>query len=149
MDLYTAFFIHELTHLLVGATLGLILFKITGKLQAFLLTLAISLLIDADHLLDYLVVYGFSFNLNDVISGSYFDKSQNLFILLHSWELASLLTFLGFYIKKIKYKIPLLSLGVGMLGHLMVDQITHFHIHQEIYFLTIRIMHGFLSPRFW
>lgn len=149
MDTVTELSIHELVHFLVGLFLGLILFKSTGKKQTIFWSVAAAMLIDSDHLIDYLLAYGVNLDINNVIHGTYFKLNQLLFLPLHSWELAVTLFLAGLFIKNKSLKYPLLSIGLGFFGHLWVDQITNPQTNQGIYFLTLRILHGFSSPRFW
>ncbi len=150
MDTAIELLIHELVHLLVGLLLGLILFKATGKKQTIFWTMAATLLIDSDHLIDYLFAYGFNLDINNVTGGAYFKLNRQLFLPLHSWELAIVLILIGLFTKsKSKFKYPLLSIGLGFFGHLWVDQLTNMQTNQGIYFLILRMLHGFSSPRFW
>lgn len=155
---HSGFFIQEFVHLLVGVSLGLIVSKITKSKQALLkrfisqamlMTVAVSLLIDTDHLVDYITAFGLNFNLTSVLSAEYFKVNGQLFVPLHSWELAVFLGLLGLKAKKRKYQIPLISLAVGIFGHILVDQIMNSPAHQGMYFLTLRFLHGFIDPKFW
>lgn len=139
--------VHEVLHLIIGTLLGFTLFKITRKKEVILWVILASLLIDIDHLVDYFLAYGFSFNLSVVSSGEYFDLNKKAILPFHSWEVALISVSLGF-IKSIRYRIIFLSIGVGMLGHLLVDQVTNAP-PRDFFFILVRITHDFLQPDYW
>ena len=79
--------IHEILHLLVGTVLGLLLARI-GQLRGVLpWTLLSSLLLDVDHIVDYLRTVGLRWDANALTIGSYFASSGRVTMLLHSWGL--------------------------------------------------------------
>jgi hypothetical protein len=140
--------IHEILHLLVGIMLGLFLTRV-GKLDRVLTwTLFSSLLLDIDHIVDYLRTVGPRWDANALTTGSYFASSGRVMVLLHSWELAVAMLMIGLVFGDRKYSAPLLGLGVGMIGHLFVDQITY-NQPWSAYFLVARWLHGFADPLYW
>lgn len=145
--MFLSLFVHEVFHLIIGILLGLALFKITHKKKVFLWVILASLLIDLDHLVDYFLAFGFTFNPFVIPAGEYFDLNKKALVLFHSWEVALILLILGL-IKSTRFQIIFLSVGAGMLGHLLVDQITNTP-PWDFFFILVRISHGFLQPYYW
>jgi hypothetical protein len=139
--------LHELLHLTVGTVLGLVIKIVTQKPGVLHATVISSLLIDIDHLVDYLSTVGPAFDADALVTGSYFVSSGHVIVLLHSWELTAVLLALGIFIRK-KYSGIVLGVGVGLLGHLVIDQFWYAQ-PWSIYFLTLRWLHNFVDPRLW
>ena len=140
--------IHEILHLLVGIVLGLLLARVGQWRGVLPWTLLSSLLIDVDHIVDYLRTVGPHWDTGALTTGSYFASSGRAMVLLHSWELAVVMVVIGLIVGDRKYGVPLLGLGVGMIGHLFVDQITY-NQPWAAYFLVVRWLHGFADPLYW
>lgn len=140
--------VHELLHLLVGLGLSSVLWRRQKHASVFVWVLVASLLLDADHVADYLRWVGPRWNLEALTTGSYFRESRKVMVLLHSWELAILLVVAGLRTAAPKYRSAFLGLGVGMLGHLALDQVWY-HQPTGLYFLVVRLLHGFAAPEYW
>lgn len=140
--------LHEVLHLLVGSALGMFLARVGKRSQILPWTLLSSLLMDIDHILDYLLTVGLYWDVRALTTGSYFTSSGRVIVLFHSWELAVFMAVIGLIVGNGKYSVPLLGFGVGMIGHLFVDQITY-RQPWATYFLTARWVHGFADPLFW
>jgi len=135
-------------HFFVGLVLGsgLVLLGLPTRILAWVLVS--SIVIDVDHIVDYLLTVGFRWNTSALMTGSYFRESGRVIVFLHSWELAVVLVVIGSTFADKRVAIPLLGLGVGMLGHLAVDQATY-QQPWATYFLLARVMHGFADPQSW
>jgi hypothetical protein len=140
--------VHEFLHLLVGGMLGLILSRLGIGHAVFVWVLLSSLLTDLDHIVDYLRTVGFRWDGTALATGSYFVSSGRVMVLLHSWELAGALVVGGLIWSGKRYGTPLLGLGVGLIGHLLVDQVWY-RQPWATYFLTARWLHGFADPILW
>ena len=140
--------IHEILHLLVGTVLGLLLARVGKRPGGLSWTLLSSLLIDIDHVVDYLQTVGPRWDARALTTGSYFASSGRVMVLFHSWELAVVMMAIGLIVSDKKYSVPLLGLSIGMIGHLLVDQITYSQ-PWATYFLVVRCLHGFADPRYW
>jgi len=140
---------HEILHGLVGAALGLLLTKFTRHARIFRWVLLSSYLIDMDHIVDYLMTVGPRWDFVALTTGSYFVTSGRVMVLLHSWELAILLVIVALSKREAKSAGALLGIGVGIMGHLLVDQITYSQPSWALYFLTARMLHGFADPVYW
>lgn len=134
-----SFLLHELSHLTIGLIVGFILNFFFKKKNLIFLALAISILVDIDHLFDYFLYYGLS--LHSPISGSnYFCLSGKLYILLHAWEYLPLILFLALYFKKLKAF--LITIFLSLAGHYFLDQFTN-SIYPLGYLLIYRLVNNF------
>lgn len=133
---------------LQGLTLVALLFKITKSKMILLWAFFVSIFLDIDHLLDYLLTLGFTFDLHAIAEGSYFDISKHTIIPFHSWETAIAFCILGWVKKRKKVGLFILATGLGMGIHLTVDQIWY-NAPWGSYFLIVRFLHNFTSPTLW
>ena len=104
-----------------------------------LLCLLFGWLIDLDHLIDFILLNEKKnyFNLNLFFSGSYFQKSQKIYIFLHSYEITlALIYFSILYDKKIYY------VALAHFFHLFQDQIFN-NVRFFSYFFIYRLSNNF------
>src|SRR5258706_3823938 len=103
--------------------------------------------LDADHLFDYIVAFGFSFHPDYFFQGKMFLVNHKTFVVFHSWEFIILLLIWIRYIKNISFKYFLLSVSLGLLFHLVYDTFySHFSIFG--YSFIYRLFHGF-NPKYY
>ena len=127
-------------HLPLTILVIIIMSHIDGvNLNIILLCLIFGWLIDLDHLIDFFLLNKKKdyFNLNLFISGSYFQKTQKIYIFLHSYEITLILIFLSsFYDKNIFY------VALAHILHLFQD-----HIFNKVklfsYFFIYRLSNNF------
>ncbi len=98
-------------------------------------------LLDADHLFDYFVAFGFDFQAHQFFRGDMFDKLQKVFVPLHSWELLPVLAIFIYLTKNKTLKYFFISLTLGFLFHMVYD--TSYNHITIGYSLLYRILHGF------
>ncbi|EKD95808.1 MAG: hypothetical protein ACD_24C00322G0002 [uncultured bacterium] len=141
--------IHEIGHFLFYISVIfsiLLLFRKTGKKlftpKYLFIGLVSTLLIDLDHLIDYFLYYGFSFNLHDFALGTQFAYSGKVYVFFHSWELLLLLLTVGFYLIKKKNKYILFVITLGMLSHVLYDT-AYYSFSVVDYSLIYRILRNF------
>ena len=141
--------IHETGHLIFYITVIstiLLLFRKTGKKlftpKHLLIGLVSVLFIDLDHLIDYFLYYGFSFNLHDFALGTQFAYSGKVYVFFHSWELLLLLLTAGFYQIKKKNNYVLFVITLGMLSHVLYDT-AYYSFPLIDYSLVYRIIKNF------
>ena len=104
-----------------------------------LLCLLFGWLIDLDHLIDFILLNEKKnyFNLNLFFNGSYFQKSQKIYIFLHSYEITlALIYFSILYDKKIYY------VALAHFFHLFQDQIFN-NVRFFSYFFIYRLSNNF------
>jgi hypothetical protein len=127
-------------HIVAAAPLAIAVFILTGSSAQAGLAAASSVLIDLDHVLDYLVEQKHWGGLRDFFGT--FDRmlERNIFF-LHSWELIGLL-FAGWGIGAFPGWVGAASLGMGY--HLAFDQIVYAKFHHPMYyFFFFRAAHCF------
>ena len=129
--------IHAFATLLVAS----IFYYFSQNTAQTLLLMAVSIGIDIDHLIDY-VLYLHTQNhkpdLRFFLSVKYFLLSNKLYVLLHSWELV--LVFLWLY--RGGNGTIFLSIAAGMITHYAIDTVTN-HMHPLAYVFTFRAIHKF------
>lgn len=142
MNLY----LHEFTHLSLSFFVGFIIWKISSNVYVIPAALMGGFFIDLDHLIDYLLAFGFKFNLAYFLKGYQFLKTDKIYVLFHSWELVIFLFFAIFFFINFKNLITLrtllLSFSLSLLFHLIVDVFTN-NMKPQSYFLYYRIKNKF------
>ena len=96
-------------------------------------------LIDLDHLIDFIIINKKKdlFNLNLFLSGSYFQKSQKIYIFLHSYEITVLLFFSSILIEQ-----NIFYVALAHFFHLIQDQILN-KVKYSSYFFMYRLLNNF------
>ena len=117
-------FLTEVIHLLAGLIVGSLLYYKYRQRRLFFLCLAVTIFIDLDHLIDYFLAVNFSrFDLIEFLDTNFVIKANKIYVLFHGWEFVFILLFLAGVIKK--YRPVLLTMGLAIFGHLLVDQFTN------------------------
>lgn len=136
-------FLHLFIHFLFALLAGLIVFLIWRKpIVSFVGGILGGLLIDMDHLLDYLFTFGFNFRLDYFISGYQFLKSDKIYVLFHGWEYVIILLAVGYIIKNIKLKSFIFALAIGAFFHLSSDVVLN-GMSLKFYSIIFRAKNGF------
>lgn len=136
---------HETIHI-IAAFAGVLIFRFYFNESRYsLLLLVASMLIDADHLVDY-TLYLFQNHtwpaLSDIPGGHYFNVNGKIMVPVHSWELVVSL-FLFYKKSRPSRHAPVaLALALGFFVHLIVDQLTN-DVTLPAYSLIYRIAVGF------
>jgi hypothetical protein len=101
-------------------------------------------LIDADHLVDYLLVEGPRFDLTSLRTGAYFRKAGRALVLLHSYELVIAGAFAAAVCGY-----PWMSAGImaGAATHLVCD-VCYYRFDPRCYSLVYRMLRGFALDAF-
>lgn len=125
----------EIFHAAFSVPFAYIAYRKFGKQKYFFYILAISYIIDLDHLVDYWIYYGLSFNLVKFVSVDYFPIKHFAWVPFHAWEWVIGLLLIYYY----KYKKEtIFVLALGILGHIVRDAITM----QSISFYSIIIRYS-------
>lgn len=133
------FLAHELVHVLL-AIFAILFFSIKYKnFWSVFLGILGSVFVDADHLFDYFKFYGLKFNLQQMISSSYFTDSGKVFVFFHGWEYVVIFLFLGKISRKTFVFYPL---AITLFFHLAWDQISYTS-NPLAYSILFRFLHGF------
>ena len=100
-------------------------------------------LIDLDHVLEYFLVFGPSFNLQYFFESRQFLASDMVRIYFHAWEYLPLLLIFAFvFRKKDKIKIALITLALAGSIHLVSDVLIN-DSYFKYYSLSYRASHNF------
>ncbi|GIW69580.1 MAG: hypothetical protein KatS3mg101_0327 [Patescibacteria group bacterium] len=129
----------EFGHLALSLAAGYVCFRLYRRMSSWVFSLISGFLVDLDHLFDYFVFRGLQFDLGDFISSRYYHDTNQVYILLHSWELVVVLCVLFIFSKK-KYIFCPLVLGLAL--HLVWDHLTN-PAYWRTYFLIGRYLEGF------
>ncbi len=132
-------------HVAVSTALGGAVWLALKSFPAGLACLLAGVLVDLDHLLDYVYNYGWRPRARHFLRTFKHDILRRIIVLLHSWELAPLAVL-------VVWRSGWHPVGIGLLtgaaAHLALDQI--FNRHNPLaYFLTYRIYHRFAGRPFY
>ena len=153
--------IHLLLHFLFSLLVGIFLYKkFEHRNTAILGAFIGGVFVDLDHLIDYILAFGWHFNLVYFLKGYEFLQSDKIYIFLHAWEWV-LLLFIAYYllrIKKIikprkKLMIFILAVACSLTFHLLIDTYLD-ATTTRAYFISYRIKNHFdlkslVSPKHW
>ena len=142
--------IDELVHFSIALLIGLFFYWRHRRWELILAALIPGFLIDVDHLIDYFLWHGFTFDLRlffDV--DSYMETSGKVYVLFHGWELIPVFWLLGQWLGK-RSKIKDLSWAVSLayFGHLFWDYLA-FYRYPLNYSLIFRIINRFEAEKFF
>ncbi len=147
---------HEMLHFLLSslAAIAVLLYlqfkkKKINKLILFIILGAFigEFFLDADHIFDYFVAFGFSFHPDYFFQGKMFLVNHKTFVPLHSWEFIIILLIWIKFIKNVSLKYFVLAVTLGLLFHLVYDTF-YSHITLLGYSFIYRMIHGF-SPDYF
>ena len=129
----------EIGHFSLAALGGLLCYKKFKKHISFILVVLSGFFIDADHLIDYLLGHGFSFDLFKFLSGQGYAEVGTAHLFFHAWEWLPVLLVVGWLTKKHYFFYPL---ALGLVLHLTLDQFTN-PVGPLSYFMTFRVITHF------
>ena len=172
-------YLHLSIHLFFAILAGLIIWLIYKKPIICLVGGVIGgFLIDFDHFIDYLIVFGFNFKFDYFFNGYQFLKSDKIYILFHGWEYVIILVILGLILAKNKKIYPVASvscateypttnhgyatgatafifaLALGAFFHLATDVVLNEGLTAKSYSIIFRAKNGFqmnniVTPEHW
>ena len=116
-------------HSIVSAGLGVCLWAFTNSIWAAVITFLSGILIDADHLLDLILVIRAS-------------RRTRVIIFLHAWEWALALLLAA---SLLSWNPIVTALAIGVSGHLLTDQIAN-GLPPLTYFIIYRARKRFSGP---
>lgn len=130
-------------HMTISLFFSALLFGITKSWIIFTSSLLSGVLIDCDHVLDYLVKFRKRFSLKEFFDLNYNHKMQFVMIIFHSWEL---LVPFGFYAFFISGNPWIIGISIGFTQHIVLDQIFN-KPNRWTYFFFWRLNKGFNKQR--
>lgn len=132
-------------HIYSSAFLGGFLLWITHSLQVALFSLLGGVLIDVDHLFDFIIFSGRKASVKNFFLWCEQAKWERVTVIFHSYELFLIMSVIVYYFPNA----ALVGFLCGMGLHLCLDQIGNryfnkvFSLNQFFYFITYRIKSGF------
>jgi hypothetical protein len=143
-------------HIIMSIPLGTTIAWLTHSISAGLLCFLSGVLVDVDHIFDYIINFKLkSFNIFNIFnikqiyhtyihleSTAKEGKIKKLYLMFHSIEFV-LLLYASFLFTKNKY---LLAIALGLAGHLAMDIMTN-RLKPHAYFLSSRMAERFNAPK--
>jgi hypothetical protein len=131
-------------HVAASLPLGLAVKLTTGSTGYGVAATLASILIDFDHIPDYLIARGGWFGIQDFLTTWYHVKMDKVQLVLHAWEIPILLC--GGWLLGI---VPawLAAIGLGIAYHLVFDQICNKGTMPGFYWFIHRAAKGFAASR--
>jgi hypothetical protein len=129
---------HELTHIIFALPFAIYIYKKSHSLTSILVLFLVTIFVDVDHLADYFLHYGVSFDLTKFFKLDYFGFSGNkdwALVPFHGWEWLILLVFINMGKRWDSKRRAVLF---GYLPHIVLDTINVSSI--IFYSLTYRII---------
>lgn len=134
----------EGTHLILSLSAAFIGYIGFSEQYNFVSLLLIALLagffVDIDHLFDYFQAFGFKFRFDYFFKGYSFLKTDKIFVLFHSYELAFTLILLSLFING--GHSLFFTAGLSLFLHILYDSVSN-QTHPFTYFFLFRLIHGF------
>lgn len=140
--------IHLLIHFSLAILSGYLAGRHFKKLEIGILFGFIGgFLIDLDHVLEYLIVYGGQFNLLYFLQGRQFLISDQIHLWFHAWEYVPILLIFWLLLKKRKIlEAIVFTLALAISVHLITDSIIN-RCPPKFYSLAYRASLDFSSPK--
>jgi len=124
----------------VSITFSAFLFAITKSWILFTASLVSGVLIDLDHVLDFLWEYRMRFVVQKFFDAHYNRKILFCMIIFHSWELLIPLNIYAFLVGGNSWVI---GITIGLTQHIILDQTFNKKINKCIYFFFWRLKNDF------
>jgi len=141
-------YIHLSIHLIVAVLTGYICGRIFKNIYlGIIVGIFGGFLIDLDHVLEYFLVYGPTFNLQYFLESRQFLVSDKIRLYFHAWEFFPILIALGFIFRKRKnLKIIFFTLAWAGATHLVSDVFINGY-YFKYYSLIYRYQHNFSAEQ--
>ena len=126
-------------HITASIIISALLLAISKSWIIFTSSLISGVLIDIDHILDYLWEFRKPFIIKEFIDLNYQRKTLFLMIVFHSWELLALLSICAFLMSWNPWTV---GVTIGFAQHIVLDQIFN-KPNRLAYFFLWRLKNGF------
>ncbi len=124
---------------MLSAAVSGVVYAASRSWPATLSSLAVGILLDGDHVLDYLREYGFRLNLRELFHASYERTFKRTFLVLHAWEWTPLVIAAVWWSGANPW---LAGAAIGWFQHLLADQLVNTP-NKWAYSIIWRWRHGF------
>ena len=132
---------HAAISIVVSAVVWLMFRSLAATAACFLT----GVFMDIDHLIDYVINYGWRFKPRNFFRAFEFECFDNVVVFLHSWEFIAVYLVL---LWMIDWKPVALGALIGVFVHLLLDHLFNDH-SQPAYFLSYRLFHRFSAKHFY
>jgi len=133
--------IHLGHHFLLGLGVGIFCWWFTKSLWLGLAGGLVNILMDLDHLIEYLF-FSRRFDLEGFLDGSYFEKKGKILVIFHGWEYVIIASGLWLLTKSEIFGVIAIALGT----HLVFDQLS-WNLFPWSYFVLYRMKNKFLIDK--
>ncbi|HOO77129.1 MAG TPA: hypothetical protein PK636_02815 [bacterium] len=128
-------------HITLSAAAAAVTAFFTRSLAAGLACFLAGVLIDLDHVTEYVATFGPRIKIHAFFEAAHYHIYRRYYLPLHSWELAAGTWLLWIFVLPVDW---LLGAAVGVTLHLFADQLWN-PARGATYFLIWRALHGFRS----
>ena len=132
-------YLKPVVHVTASAVVSAIVFGITRSVNCSVVSFFTGFLIDIDHVFDYLREYGFQPDRKKFFRVFYENRFDKVLLVFHGWEWIAVLFSLSYVTR---WNEPLLGVGIGVLHHLILDQMGN-NATGPGYFFFYRAAKGF------
>ena len=126
-------------HIVLSAAVSGVVFAVSRSWPATVSSLVVGVLLDGDHVLDYMREYGLRLNLRELFHASYERKFKRTFLILHAWEWAPVIAMVLWLSGGNPWFV---GAAIGWLQHLTADQLVNTP-NPWAYSIIWRWRHGF------
>mgnify|MGYP003970074027 CR=1 len=126
-------------HITTSIIISALIFAISKSWIIFTSSLISGVLIDCDHILDYLWSYRKRFRVKEFLNTCYCEKDYKCGVIFHSWELLLPLNLYAFLVSD---NLWVMGITIGLTQHVVLDQIFN-KSNWSAYFFFIRLKNGF------
>lgn len=142
MGLVLAEIIHIALSVASAACIAAIFPQQINPLVLYACTFLVGVFVDSDHMIDYFLAFGFSFNVRNFFSGKQFRKSNKIYVFFHSAELLIIPAIIILFSNNSTLNIVALAMGMSFLLHLIYDTASN-QMHPMAYFFVYRFFSNF------
>jgi len=132
-------------HIAISIGVSALVWAIFRSSTAALACFLTGVFLDIDHLVDYVINYGWRIRVKHVFHAFEYEAFENIIIFLHSWE------FIFIYLALlwlVDWKPVAIGAVIGIIVHLLLDHF--FNNHSKLaYFLSYRLFHRFSGKHFY
>ncbi len=133
------------SHIAVSAAASAAVYLVSGSIAAAIGCLIGGVLIDLDHVVDYVLNYGPAIRPARLFHAFKYESMKHIVVFLHSWELV-FAALVALWLTGWEPFAAGLAGGAGL--HLLLDTLFNKH-SAPAYFISFRLFHGFSGRHFY
>lgn len=132
-------------HIAISTVVSGLFYLATRSTASAIACFAAGILLDVDHVVDYVLNHGVSIRIDHFFTTFKNDVLKYVVVFLHSWEFA-LISFVVLW--RTGWNTVAMGIVIGAGVHLLLDNMFNGH-SSFAYFLTYRLINGFSARRFY